>query len=299
MSEAKGSPAIRLLLILLPLWLVASGLGAMWYYFHLEKKETLVEQEKFGRAVSAPMIEDDLRKIVEVIGERNTASTEAGANLGRMSSMIEGLLGPSNTGYAVRKIPGPADWPLLQVTLAGRDSKAPAVWVIAGYDSPVGSRGAEANASGVAATLAAAQALASDKPAVPIHFLFVPHVYDTTGPVAETIAKIAPLVAPADTVFCVEAMGEGEKLWLSPQRENTPQLPTSDDLGHVIAPAVSNPDGTPNLANLLAVAGISAVRISTRPTVTADETSDRSPFAPTVAAAAGRLVELIRRSSNQ
>src|SRR6478609_2793778 len=103
MGNPKRSPAVTLLLVLLPLWLVASGGGALWYYFHKQKKEALVEQERFAQAVSVPLIADDLRKIVEIIGDRNTASPKAAANLSRTASMIEGLLGPSNTGYAVQQ----------------------------------------------------------------------------------------------------------------------------------------------------------------------------------------------------
>jgi hypothetical protein len=40
-----------------------------------------------------------------------------------------------------------------------------------------------------------------------------------------------------------------------------------------------------------------AVRVATRPLLTPDEKDDRLPFAPTVAASTGRLIELIRRCS--
>jgi hypothetical protein len=38
-----------------------------------------------------------------------------------------------------------------------------------------------------------------------------------------------------------------------------------------------------------------AVRVATRPLLLADEADDRLPFAPTVTASTGRLIELIRR----
>ena len=59
---------------------------------------------------------------------------------------------------------GPADWPLIHVTLRGKNPDSPAVWVLTSYDSRPGSPGVEANATGLAATLAAAQALAGDTP---------------------------------------------------------------------------------------------------------------------------------------
>lgn len=109
----KRSGRVTLFLVLLPLWLVGSGGGALWYYFHREKKQAQVEQERFAQAVSIPLLADDLRKLVEVIGERNGSSKTAAANLSRTSAMIQGLLGPSNTGYAVKLHKGPADWPIL------------------------------------------------------------------------------------------------------------------------------------------------------------------------------------------
>src|SRR6478735_5929844 len=216
MAESKRSPWITLLLILLPLWLVGSGGGALWYYFHREKKQALVEEERFAQAVSVPLMADDLRKIVEVIGERNASSVTAAANLTRTASMIEGLLGPGNTGYIVRKTNGPAQWPILQVTLAGKNPEAPAIWILTSYDSRAGSRGAEANATGLAATVAAAQALARDKPNAPVHFVFLPHANDVESPVIEAAAKFTALAkAPAKAILCVEAMGAGEALWLT------------------------------------------------------------------------------------
>jgi hypothetical protein len=38
-----------------------------------------------------------------------------------------------------------------------------------------------------------------------------------------------------------------------------------------------------------------AVRVSTRPLLLPDEADEKLPFAPTVAASTGRLIELVRR----
>lgn len=295
MRRPKRSLAIKLLLVFLPLWLLGSGAGAMWYYFHKEKKDALVERERFAKAVSVPMLADDLRKIVEVIGERNGASAEAGANLRRGAAMIEGVLGPSNTGYTVNKSPSTTGWPLLEISLAGKTREAPGVWVLAAYDSPAGSRGGERNASGLAAVLAAAQALARDKPAVPVHFLFVPHA-EESGPAAETIAtKIAEMVAGAKILLCVEAMAGGEELWVS-SGDSSALIPAAvAGLGKIYSPAVANPGSAQDLTNRLLSLRLPALRVSTRAALAADEPDDRVPFAPTVAASAGRLVEMIRR----
>ena len=298
MSPPKRPRWATLLLVLLPLWLVASGGGALWYYFHREKKQALVEQERFSQAVSTPLIADDLRKIVEVIGERNASSETAAANLSRTASMIEGLLGPSNTGYAVRRSKGPADWPILQVTLAGNASDAPPVWVITSYDSRAGSRGAEANATGLAATLATAQALARDKPTAPVHFIFLPHANDPESPVVETAAKfleLAKLAGPPKAILCVEAMGAGEPLWLTSRDVSATPLNLVAGLGAVYGAEVVCLGDDSDLASILFEMNLPAVRVATRPLVIATEQDGRLPFAPTVAASTGRLIELIRR----
>lgn len=301
MDAVKHRPRwVTLLLVLLPLWLIASGAGALWYYFHLEKSKALVEQERYTQAVSAPLLADDLRKIVEVIGERNASSPTAAANLSRTASMIEGLLGPSNTGYVVHKTKGPATWPILHVTLAGKKTTAPAIWVLTSYDSRPGSRGAEANATGLAATLAAAIAMASDKPQAPIHFAFLPHANETGSPLVETAAKFLELAkssGPTKTLLCVEAMGAGESLWLSSRDVAAAPLNLIAGLGAVYGAEVICLGDDTDLASTLFEMNLPAVRVATRPLLTPDEKDDRLPFAPTVAASTGRLIELIRRCS--
>ncbi len=300
-SPKKRSRWVPLLLILLPVWLVASGGGAMWYYFHLEKAEARKEQERFSQAVSIDLLKDDLRKIVEVIGERNVSSERADANLSRMASMIEGLLGPGNTGYKVARTRGPADWPILQVTLVGKKPSAPPVWVVTSYDSRQGSRGAETNATGLAATLAAAQALARDKPEIPVHFIFLPHANDLDSPVLETAAKLRELILSQNSprsILCIEAMGAGESLWLSSRDTSAEPLELISGLGTVYGAEVVCLGEDTDLASLLFEMDLPAVRIATRAQVTSGDEDERLPFAPTVAASTGRLIDLIRRCAN-
>jgi len=299
MSDIIKRPLwINLLLVILPAWLIVSGAGALWYYFHLERKEALVEQQRFSQSVSIPLLSDDLRKIVEVIGERNGSSELAAANLSRTASMIEGLLGPSNTGYAIKRHQSPGQWPLLQASVLGKDRAAPAIWVITSYDSPPGSRGAEANATGLSATIAAAQALANDKPTGSIHFLFLPHANDPEGPLLETVGKVLELLnatAPHNSVFYVEAMGAGESLWLSSRETSAAPLNFATGLGEIHGAEDIRLGEDPDFASILSEAGLPAVRVATRRSSTVAENDDRLPFAPTVAASTGRLIELIRR----
>ncbi len=294
----KRSSWVVFALVLLPMWLLGSGVAALWYYFHLEKKQALEVQERFAQAVSAPLLADDLRKLVEVIGERNGASETAAANLSRAASMIEGLLGPTNTGYAIEQHKAYSKWPILRAMLTGSDPNAPAIWVVSSYDSRPGSRGAEGNATGLAATVAAAQALAADQPVGTIHFVFLPHANDPNGPLAETAATFSELVKSVGSpkaVLYVEAMGDGESLWVSSLETNATPLNQVTGLGDVRSATDIHDANATDFATILSKANLPAVRVSTRRHLTTDEPDDRLPFAPTVAASTGRLIELIRR----
>jgi hypothetical protein len=298
MTQTRRPRWATFLLVLLPFWLVLSAGGALWYYFHREKKQAQVVQARFVQAVSVPLMADDLRKFVEIIGERNASSKTAAANLSRTTSMIEGLLGPGNTGYAVKKITGPAAWPILQVTLTGKNPTAPAVWIATSYDSRAGSPGAEGNATGLAATVAAAQALAADNPVVSVQFIFLPHANDVDSPVLETAAKFQELLksaGPVKAILCVEAMGAGESLWLTSRETSASPLGLVSGLGTVYGAEVACLGEDTDLASILFEMNLPAVRVATRAMLTAGEKDDKLPFTPTVAAATGRLIELIRR----
>lgn len=297
MSEEtpKRPKWVPVLLVGLPLWLFASGGMALWYFHKKEKQAARVEQERFVQSVSIPMLTDDLKKIVEVIGERNGSSETAAENLTRTAAMIQGTLGPSNTGYNVHINNGPADWPLVRVSIDGKKPDAPAVWVLTSYDSRPGSKGAEANATGLAATIAAAQALAGDKPEAPIHFMFLPHANDPESPILETATKFLKIAGAPKIVLCVEAMGAGEELWLSSRDTSAAPLSLAENLGSVRgAETICLGDDT-DLSSVLFEINVPAVRVATRAMVTADESDDQVPSPAKVAASAGRLVELIRR----
>lgn len=300
MSEevAKHPRWVGLLLVILPLWLVVSGGGAMWYFLQRDKKLETAEQQRFSRSVSETALADDVRKLVGIVGERNSASETAAKNLSRAAAMIESSLGPSNIGFAVSRATGPADWPLLHVRITGRNTDAAAVWVVCAYDSRPGSPGAEANATGVAAVLAAAQALAGETPAASVHFAFLPHGNDPDSPVLETAQTLVKLAGKPDAVLCVEAMGNGGELWLSSRNADTTPLNQAAGLGSVKGAEVICMGDDADLASVLFQLGLPAVRVATRPLVIAAEADDKLPAADTLANSTGRLVELIRRCAN-
>jgi hypothetical protein len=286
------------LLVLLPLWLLASGAGAVWWFLHAEKRQELRGERRFARAVSEEMMADDLRKLIELIGERHASSETAARNLTRTASMIEGLLGPGNTGYTVRRVSGPGEWPLLHVTLAGDKPEAPAVWVVSSYDSRPGSPGAEANASGMAATLAAAQALAGASFPAGIHFVLIPHANDPDSPVIETATRLRDVIRESGeprALLCVEAMGAGRHLWLSSRDTATAPLSLAHEIGVIRGAEDVCLSDDADTASVLFEVGLPAVRVATRAQIAADEPDEKMPDAAVTAAATGRLIELIRR----
>ncbi len=294
-ATPKRPKWISVLLVVIPLWLFLSAGFAVWNFFVQGKKQTRLEQEHFAKTVSATSIGDDLRKLVQVIGERNGSSDEAARNLSKTASMIEGLLGPANTGYNVQKERGPADWPLLRATLAGRKPEAPAVWVITSYDSRPGSPGVEANATGLAATLAVAQALAGEKPEMSIHFVFLPHANDPEAPILETARKVREMAVSPKALLCVEAMGAGEELWLSSRDTAAAPLEMARDLGSVRGAETICLGDDVDLSSILFEMNLPAVRVGTRAIVTPGEPDGNMPPSTVMAASTSRLVKLIRR----
>lgn len=297
MEEKRKSKLLPWLLVLLPLWLVASGAFALMHYFKSEETAKIEAEKRFAKSVSADSIADDLKKIISIIGERNTSKSN---QLSATASMIEGSLGPSNTGYQVATLKGPSDFPLLQVTIPSIKKSTEPIWIITSYDSPDNSRGAEKNATGLTATLAAAQALADHKPAQPIHFLFIPHANEADSPVLETATAVSKLIqseGKPHAILCIETMGDAESLILSSR--DTTALPSVDfeDLGKILGAEIVCLGDDFDLTSTLNEMTLPAIRVATRPMLLPDESDDKIPFAPTLAASSGRLIELIKRLS--
>ncbi|MFD2256903.1 M28 family peptidase [Luteolibacter algae] len=298
MAPQKKFRIVPLLLVLLPLWLIGSGAFALVKYFSQEKAELEETGKRFSRSVSTEDLADDLKKIITLVGERNTTKP---AKLAATASMIQGLLGPANTGYKIGHIDSPSDFPIIHVSVPAKKSGNPPVWVLSSYDSPVGSRGAEKNATGLTAALAAARALADEKPAHDIHFVFLPHSNEADSPVIETAAAVREFIARAPSpqaLLCIEAMGDSESLILTSR--DTEAIPTTEfaGLGKVLGAEVICLGDDFDLASTLFEMNLPAIRIATRPTLLPDENDEQLPFAPTLAASTGRLIELIRRLSN-
>ncbi|MFT3991167.1 MAG: hypothetical protein QM680_07130 [Luteolibacter sp.] len=281
-----------------PLGLFLGGGIGLWLNFQNAKKREAIEHQRYAQEVSEPLMADDVKKIIEVIGERNVSSEASRQNLTRTASMIEGLLGPSNTGYNVTKHLGPSQWPLLSVSVTGKNPAAAPVWVVTSYDSRAGSPGAEANATGLAATLAAAQSLAREKTNGSLHFVFLPHANDPESPVIDTAAALKKLIdagpKPA-AILCVEAMGAGDSLWLSSRDTTAMPLDRFSGLGTAYGAEVVCLGDDVDLASTLFEMNLPAVRVATRALVSPEEIDQNLPDLKKLTSSTGRLIELIRR----
>ncbi|MFU8894340.1 MAG: hypothetical protein ACNA8L_12015 [Luteolibacter sp.] len=297
-APAKSARWYPILLVGLPLWLACSAGGALWYYFHKQEREAEMRRAAFAREISVASLADDLRKFTVLIGERHSGEGEPSLNLMRAASMIEGVLGPSNTGLDIRRLRGPGNWPLLETSIPARRAGAKSVWVITGYDGPPGGNGGEFNASGLSAVIAAIQAAANDVPERHLRFLFLPHVHDPDAPVGDTLRMAAEAITArgeVDAVLWVEAMGTAPNLQLQANQPAALPIDQLADLGSVAA-------GTHGLE---AYEGVppwlmeAVVRVSTRAPYVAGEADLDMPSPAIATDAAGKLLELLRRIANR
>jgi hypothetical protein len=300
MSPQSGRPKwLTLVLVLAPLWLIVSAGFAIHHRVTSEASEEQRPRNQFSRSISAKEIGDDLRKITTWIGERHPSGDGPAKNLTRTAAWIEGLLGPSNTGYVIEKKQAPLQWPILMAKLPGKDPNKSAVWVITTYDSKAGSNGIEANATGLVASIAAARSLAGSDVAANIHFVFLPHFNDPESPRLETAALLKNLIPPSPkALICVEAMGAQAALQAR-SRDATllANLPLHD-LATAVEADPACLDDDKDLASVLCEMGLPAARIASRPPLASDEPDDRMPAESTLAQTAIYLTELIKRCVN-
>lgn len=291
-TESSPQPPawVGIALTLLPVWLIASAGVAIYLSVTRESKETAETQQRFMQEMSVERIADDLQKLTSVIGERNLSSESKRQNLSRAASMIEGILGPQNTGYTIDRIAGPAQWPILRAKLPGKSRNTPALWIVTAYDTPIGGATTPSSSSGVAATIAAAQAMARDELSVEIHFIFLPHGNDLESPVSETITKLKAMGNAPQMAFCIHDMARSDQLLAFTADPQATLLKSIGELGSLHA--LDSKQTT--LADSLLQAGLPAVRVTTQ----TNSSPDTLPPAEYIAIATGRLIEWLRRSNN-
>jgi hypothetical protein len=301
-SAPRRDRRVVLLLWLLPLWLVVSSLGGLWLYLRKQAAEEENGQMRIATGIHEAGLRDDVGKLLTFVGERHRGSAAGVQGLGRAASMIEGSLGPGNAGYRVERVAGPSTpagrWPLLVVSVKGKDEELPPLWVVAAYDARPGSPGAEANASGVASVLAVAHAMASELPLRSIRFAFLPHAYEAEGPLQEAFDILAKRVGTASSLLVVETTGAGKSLLVSSRDAENRALVAVEGIGKVVGAEAICLEDDFDLSAALFERGLPAVRVATRPVVKADEKDDVAPDPAVHAAATTALVDLIRRLSD-
>lgn len=197
-TESKRPRWAVLTLSLMPLWLGLSAGGAVWWSLRSDKQAEEERDQRFAMEMSVERIADDLRKLEEVIGPRGIDYVE---NLNRAASMLEGILGPSNTGYRIQKIPSPLGAPILVAELKGSSDHDQSLWVIAPYDSPPG----KSDASAPAALVAVAQAMARDQLPVDIRFILLPYGHNPHA-AATWLGPLNDDLPDAAMIFCLDTM---------------------------------------------------------------------------------------------
>lgn len=300
-DSSKQRRRIGIFLWLLPLWLVLSAGAGIWLYFRGEAQKDGIEQIRFATEVNEAGLQDDMRKFLTFIRERNVSSPAGVQGLTRAAAMIEGSLGPGNAGYRVERVRGPktpvGNWPILVTTIQGKDESLKPVWVLAAYDSSVGSLGSEQNATGTTSVLAAASALANATPKRPVIFAFLPHAYDAEAPLLEGFELFRQRAANASEVLVIESMGQGGELMISTRDAENRTLAVTDGIGEVIGAEAICMEDDFDLCSTLFEIGLPAVRVSTRHLVKPGEPDTHAPDPALHAAATKALLELIGRLS--
>lgn len=301
-SAPRRDRRVFLLLWLLPLWLVASSGIGMWFYFRKQAATQQEEQMKFATQVSKEGLQKDMANLLDFVGERHGASPVGVQGMNRVAAMIEGSLGPGNAGYKVERVRAPeteaGSWPIFVATLPGTDGKVDPLWVIAGYDTRPDSPGAEANASGVASVLAAANAIANKKPHRAVSFAFLPHAYEPDSLVMETLEALRKRMGTASEVLVVESTGAAKELMVSSRDAENRALVQVKGLGEVVGAESICLEDDFDLSSVLFETGLPAVRVATRPVVKFDEVDASAPDPAIHAASTGALVTLIGRLSD-
>ena len=290
MTEAQNkSRWLVVCLSLVPVWLVVSAGAAVWWSINKDDKNEEERNQRFAMEMSVERIADDLRKLDEVIGPRNKANPE---NLKRAAAMIDGILGPSNTGYQTRRIPGPNDVPVIQVTVAGKDGDAAPYWVIASFDTSEEGDLISTQTSSVAALIAVAQAMSRDQPEQDIHFLFYPIGNGSDSGTKALTKNLLAVLTPPKCVFYIGGMDFGSKTGstltaISAMQEDSIEVRALQGIGQ------HHKDGPVSLA----VFGIQSTDLPTLyvlSTILPGSELDQS--ANNIAISAGKLVEWLRRA---
>ncbi|MDA0768545.1 MAG: hypothetical protein O3A92_17170, partial [Verrucomicrobia bacterium] len=142
-EKVKGMSGVKIALVALPLCLVLSTAGAVWYHWHKETEEVADPGlAMMGEGIDRAEVEDSLKKL-EWLGDANWETEEGRKKMGGVLSFVEGTLSPQNYGFVVQKgaevsYEGEL-WPMVWVDVEGGEKKDEVVVVAAAYDGDEGS----------------------------------------------------------------------------------------------------------------------------------------------------------------
>jgi len=294
-EQTKRPRWVVLMLTLMPLWLLLSAGGAVWWSLRDDKEKEEERNQRFVQDMSVERIADDMRKLVEVIGPRDPDHPE---NLMRAAAMIDGTLGPSNTGYQIQRIPGPAEAPIIRASLEQSRNEGRSIWVVASYDTTSGGpefSSIRSDSSSVAAIMALAQAMAKDDLPTDIHFLVLPDRVEDPFSTRRTMAnQLVSIMEPPAMVICLAQMNTGTTLVANTSKTIYTKNPTrispssfhglgiihndADFFGHLMPQDFNG-------------AGLTVIEFHTIPNTKAETE------AANIAISTGKLVEWLRRAA--
>ncbi len=188
MSEieiTKPNPIYKILIMILPIGVVVGTAIFMYMYFHLEREEAKEHSVLVAREMKVSELESLVDKFTNRIGLRDIDSEQGRAGLHRAASMIEGGLGPQNLGLTVTKGEGVAAhgklWRSLSVDIRGVVRPEEVIVASVSYSG----NGELADGNTVSTVMMLASAMARDKPARTIRFVFEPLVVADVGELKE------------------------------------------------------------------------------------------------------------------
>lgn len=138
-EESEGRGGVKFFLLGLPVLLVISIVGAIWFHWYKETEEVADPGLAMGgEGIERGEVEDSLRKFTEYIGKREWGTAEGRGNIRKAIALIEGTLSPQNYGFVVQEgaevsYEGEL-WPLVWVDVEGSERKDEVVIIAAAYD---------------------------------------------------------------------------------------------------------------------------------------------------------------------
>lgn len=158
----------------LPVGVVIGTIIFMFMYFYMEREDERKRTVIVSHGLRIGDLEDMVDKFTDRIGERDIETEQGRVGLRRAASMIEGRLGRQNVGYLVSKCQGQAAhgllWKSLSVEIRGEEHPEEVVFAAVSYSG----NGGVADANTVSTVMMLAQAMAREKPARTLRFVFLP-----------------------------------------------------------------------------------------------------------------------------